>query len=169
MQKEIFKDVIGYEGLYQVSNLGRIKSLSNNKLKKEKILKQNVSNCGYKTVCLSKKNKYKTYTIHRLVANNFLSNNDNKRTVNHINGIKTDNRLENLEWCTTSENTKHAYNNGLINVSKAENHVNSKLTNVQVLEIRAIGRSLKQREIAEMYGVSQVIISNILNNISYKI
>lgn len=169
MQKEIFKDVIGYEGLYQVSNLGRVKSLSNNKLKKEKILKQNVSNCGYKQVCLSKKNKYKTYTIHKLVANNFLSNNDNKRTVNHINCIKTDNRLENLEWCTTSENTKHAYNNGLINVSKAENHVNSKLTNVQVLEIRAIGRSLKQREIAEMYGVSQVIISNILNKISYKI
>jgi hypothetical protein len=166
---EIFKDIIGFENLYQISNLGNVKSFGNNKYKKEKIIKQIESNSGYKTVCLSKNNKKKTYTIHRLVALCFIHNPNNKPQVNHINGIKTDNRVENLEWVTLSENIKHAYSKGLINVSKAENHVNSKLTNAQVLEIRAIGRSLTQREIGEMYGVGQVLISNVLNNISYKI
>jgi len=166
---EIWKDIKEFEGLYQISNLGNVKSLGNFNLRKEKILKQNFSKCGYKTVCLSKQNKYKTYTIHRLVANSFIVNIKNKPCVNHLNGIKKDNRVENLEWCNISENTKHAYKNGLINVSKGENHVNSKLTNVQILEIRAIGKNLKQREIAEIYGITQVIVSNILNNIHYKI
>ena len=80
-----------------------------------------------------------------------------------------ENMVENLEWNTTSENTKHAYDNGLIKVSKAENHVNAKLTNSQVLEIRTIGKNLKQREIAEIYGITQVNVSNVLNNIHYKI
>lgn len=166
---EIWKKIIGFENLYEVSSLGNVKSLGNSKLRKEKILKQGISNCGYKTVCLSKNNKYKTYTVHRLVAMCFIDNPKNKATVNHRNGIKNDNRVENLEWCSTSENTKHAYDSGLINVSKGENHVNSKLTKEQVLEIRTIGRNLKQREIAEIYGVNQVLISNVLNNISYKI
>jgi hypothetical protein len=160
-------DIKGFEGLYQVSDLGNVKSLGNNKLRKEKILKQGLSHCGYKTVCLSKNNKCKTYTTHRLVAMSFILNNENKRTVNHRNGIKINNNAINLEWCTTSENTKHAYDNGLIKVSKAECHVNSKLTNLQVLEIRKIGRTLKQRVIADMFGVRQVLISNVLNNISY--
>ena len=166
---EIFKSIVSFEGLYEISNLGNVKSLGNNKLRKEKILKQGVSNCGYKTVCLSKNNKYKTYTVHRLVAKTFLTDTNNKLQVNHVNGIKTDNRVENLEWCTASENTKHAYNNGLIKVSKSENHINAKLTGSQVLEIRAIGGNLKQREIAEIYGITQVNVSNILNNIHYKI
>jgi hypothetical protein len=164
---EIFIDIKGFEKLYQVSNLGNVKSLGNNKLRKEKILKQGLTKCGYKTACLSKNNKYKSYTIHRLVAIAFIINDKNNRNVNHKNGIKIDNRVDNLEWCTTSENTKHAYDNGLIKVSKAECHVNSKLTNLQVLEIRKIGRSLKQRVIADMFGVRQVLISNVLNNISY--
>ena len=65
---ENFIDVIGYEGLYQISNLGNVKSLGNNKLRKEKILKNGKTKYGYKTVCLSRNNVYKTYTIHRLVA-----------------------------------------------------------------------------------------------------
>jgi predicted XRE-type DNA-binding protein len=166
---ENFIDVVGYEGLYQISNLGNVKSLGNNKFRKEKILKNGKTNCGYKTVCLSRNSTYKTYTIHRLIALHFIENKMNKRTVNHINGIKIDNRVENLEWNTTSENTKHAYDNGLIKVSKAENHVNAKLSNKQVLQIRLIGRNLKQKQIAEIYGITQTNVSNVLNNKYYKI
>lgn len=166
---EIFKNIIGFENLYQISNLGNVKSLGNNKLRKEKILKNGKTNCGYKTVSLSRNNIYKTYPIHRLVALHFILNKSNKRTVNHINGIKTDNRVENLEWNTTSENTKHAHDNGLIKVSKGENHANSKLSNKQVLEIRQIGRNLKQKQIAEIYGITQKNVSNVLNNMHYKL
>ena len=69
---EIYKTIAGFEGLYEISNYGNVKSLSNNKSKKEKLLKQRLSNCGYKIVCLSKNNKYKTYTVHRLLANAFI-------------------------------------------------------------------------------------------------
>lgn len=164
---EIYKDIKNYKGLYQISNLGNIKSLNNSKFKKEKILKKSLEKNGYETICLCKENKKKSYTVHRLVAISFISNTENKPQVNHINGIKTDNRVENLEWCTVSENTKHAYDNGFIDLYKSGKHIASKLTNIEVSQIRVIGRNLKQREIAEIFGVSRVIISNVLNNVYY--
>lgn len=108
--KEIFKTIDGYEGIYQISDTGRIKSL---KFGKEKILNPIKNNRGYLQVGLCVNGKLKAYRIHRLVCETFLNNPENKRTVNHKNGIKTDNRLENLEFATHNENNKHAHDNGL--------------------------------------------------------
>lgn len=103
-QTEIWKDVIGYEGYYQVSNNGKVKSLLSNK-----ILKCRIKDNLYNYVGLYKKNKINNHYIHRLVAINFIHNHENKKTVNHKNGNKNDNRIENLEWATQSENNYHAY------------------------------------------------------------
>ena len=108
---EIFKDIIGYEGLYQISNLGNVKSL---KFKKHIILKGGIDLSGYKIVSLRDSNKKQsTKTVHRLVAIAFITNTQNKKCVNHINGIKTDNNLINLEWNTYAENMNHSFKNGL--------------------------------------------------------
>lgn len=123
---EQFKDIIGYEGLYQISNLGNIKSLSrlikNDKSYykiEEKILANFLDkHTGYYKVNLWKNNKGKKYFIHRLIAEHFIDNPKNKEEVNHINGIKTDYRICNLEWVIPSENGKHAYKNGLNTVSE---------------------------------------------------
>lgn len=109
---EIWKPVAWYEWLYEVSNTWKIKSLSfrNNHctIKREKILSWGNQN-WYTLIYLCKSNKSNKFTIHRIVAQAFLENPENKEQVNHKNWIKNDNRLENLEWCTCSENGKHSY------------------------------------------------------------
>lgn len=116
--KEVFKDIAGYEGLYQVSNLGRVKSLPRKRtINKERILKPKLNKNGYLEVALCKNSQYKMWRVHKLVANAFISNPENKSQINHINGRKEDNRAENLEYCTASENIKHAWDKGLICMS----------------------------------------------------
>lgn len=102
---EVWKDIQGYEGTYQVSNLGRVRSY---KKGKESVLKPIVASKGYTQVALYTNDIPKRLRVHRLVAETFLSNEENKPVVNHINGIKNDNRLENLEWNTHGENIRHA-------------------------------------------------------------
>lgn len=122
---EIWKDIIGYEGLYKVSNLGRIKSLyrvvphksKGSKTIPESIKKLNVGTNNYYIVMLNKNGEKITKTVHRLVAIAFLSNPENKKEVNHKDGNKLNNNIYNLEWNTVSENRFHAFRTGLQHAS----------------------------------------------------
>lgn len=111
---EIWRDVVGYEGLYQVSNIGRVKSLPRNgTIKEERILKPRITKNGYLYVHLRNGSISKYVKVHKMVAVAFIPNPENKPQINHINGIKTDNRVDNLEWNTASENMLHAIKLGL--------------------------------------------------------
>lgn len=108
--KEEWKSIEGYEGLYEISNLGRVRShdrVSNGKIRKGRMLKQVITGGGYYHVCLSKNGVFKQCRVHRLVATAFVPNPDAKETVNHINEDKLDNRACNLEWLTLSENVRY--------------------------------------------------------------
>lgn len=115
-EAEVWKDIQGYEGKYRVSNYGRIKSLSRKifngtgfYMSKEKILNGHIITNGYMQIEL----QGKPLLVHRLVAEAFILNHENKPQVNHIDGDKTNNRVDNLEWVTNGENQIHAYKNGL--------------------------------------------------------
>lgn len=105
MIKEIWKDIKGYEGLYQASNLGNIKS-------KNRILKQIKRKDGYYFVNLSKNSKVKPTKVHRIIAETFIENKNNYNIINHKDNNKENNCVENLEWCTQSHNIKEAYKCG---------------------------------------------------------
>lgn len=166
--KETYKDIKGYEGIYQVSNLGNVKRLNYRGTGKERLLKNYLGCVGYYKICLSKDGKVTTVNIHRLISQTFIPNPENKPQVNHINGIKTDNNIKNLEWVTSKENMQHAHDTGLIISSKGEHRSLSKLTEIQVLEIRKIGKLKTQIELSRMYNVDQSLISYVLNNKIWK-
>ena len=116
--QEIWKDIEGYEGLYQVSNIGNVKSLSFgarniHKSNVQKLLKLSPTNCGYYKVQLYKNGKAKMMYVHRLVATAFIPNPERKPQINHIDGNKANNTSSNLEWVSCSENQRHAIRNGL--------------------------------------------------------
>lgn len=152
---EIWRNIEGYDGDYQVSNFGRVRSF----YKGGRILKPSFSSCGYLHVDLCRGDKPKTCMIHRLVAQAFVDNPDGKPQVNHINGIKTDNRVENLEWVTPSENSRHAVATGLQSALQGEDSPNAKLTNEQVRYVRENPDNLSGRELARRFNVNPQTIS----------
>lgn len=121
---EIWKDILGYEGLYQVSNLGNVRSLNYRRSGKLKLLKQGTDN-GYKRVELSKNGKKKKYWVHRLVAISFISNPNNYKEVNHKDEDKSNNNVNNLEWCTREYNINY----GTAMKRSSENHKGEKHPN----------------------------------------
>lgn len=159
--KEIWKDVPNYEGTYQISNLGNVKSLW---FGKDKILKPREDTGGYMQVALYKEGKSKFFLVHRLIMLAFVGESDLQ--VNHKNGIKSDNHLQNLEYCTASKNTQHAYDIGLS--SKGEKHYASKLTRACAERIKYGHQGMTQQEVANIYGVSRMLISEIRSGKAWK-
>lgn len=109
MGEEIWKDIPGFEWKYQASSLGNIMSLRSRYRIRNKPRKQSIERCGYKRVILCLEWIKRGYMVHRLVAHAFMQNIQGKSQINHKNWIRDDNRIENLEWCTSSENMKHSY------------------------------------------------------------
>lgn len=114
--EEIWKDIDGYDGLYKVSNLGRIISCHRAKTKLLSLTNKNEK--GYLKLTLCKNGKQKTYKVHRLVANAFLQNKNGCNELNHKDGNKLNNCVDNLEWITHKENIRHSYRTGLHNIEK---------------------------------------------------
>lgn len=127
---ERWKDIVGYEGKYMISDHGNVRSLKRGgrglSANQEIILKPGVSKFGYKFIVLSQSSVTKPAMIHRLVALHFIDNPLSKRCVNHKNGIKADNHYSNLEWMTHSENNTHAYRMGLKKPSLGSNQYKKK-------------------------------------------
>lgn len=118
-----------FDGLkIKVYRDGKIETLDHNSIRKNgridnrkgKVLKPKIDKYGYKTIVLTKNGIRKNYTVHRLVALAYLDNNDNKKTVNHIDGNKLNNDVDNLEWCTEKENQRHKWDSGLANYNRNE-------------------------------------------------
>lgn len=169
---EIWKDIPGYEGLYQVNNKGDIAALpktwisGNGKSQTEPFrLMRLINRFGYLQVGLRKNRITKILSVHRIVAMVFVENVLNKPQVNHINGIKTDNQSDNLEWVTRSENIKHAFKIGLKS-QKGERHNSAKLKEADVIEIRS--KKLSRNEYAVKFNVHPSTISSVQNVINWK-
>lgn len=172
---ENWKDIRGYKGIYQVSNLGRVKSIGrlkfcgkntvNGTWYKEKILKGNVDGWGYLRVNLWKANRSRMVKIHTLVADTFLPKIKKKTDVNHIDGIKTHNWLENLERCTRSENIIHAFKMGLSKPAWSgkfgKDHHRSLAVNQFDLSGKLIKKFNGQTEAQRNTGVKQGDISSV--------
>jgi len=160
---EIWKRIPNYS-LYEASTYGRLKTFNWKGTGKEAIMKPALDGSGYYRTMLKRDDGViHTIKVHRIIASTFLEQGD-KTEVNHKNGIKTDNNLDNLEWVTRSENIKHSFRIGL-NSNKGEGSPTAKLKNEQVLEIRAKYKPhvYTRKMLAKEYGVDHTCIKDIVN------
>ena len=188
---EIWKDVVGYEGSYQVSNIGRVKSVPRVIIRgngwphpvRERILRPAKKSDGYLSCALCVGKKLRSFTIHRLVASAFLANNlpdSADVTVDHINGVKTDNRAENLEYVTRTENVRRSFKMGLQPSKNGVLNGLAKLTQSQADMIReCYGHSLNQcckkgskpfpsRWLAKAFKTNKKTVLKIISGESYR-
>lgn len=163
---ETWKAIKGFEKQYEVSNIGNVRSIDRVvKHYREGFIRKykgtskatRLTSDGYLKCNLKNNGERFDFRVHRLVAEAFIPNIDNKPVINHKNGIKTDNRVENLEWCTVSENVIHATRTRLIK---------TKLTDKEALEI--FNSNLSQRALAEVYNINHTIVWRIKNKKAYK-
>lgn len=173
--EEVWKDIKGFEGFYQVSNFGRVKSLGGwcgSAKRQEKIRATSLTKDGYVKVRLMRSGKDKTMRVHRLVAEAFIPNSEGKDTVNHIDGDKQNNKVSNLEWVDRSEQMYHAYKLGLKNPQTGIKNPNAKLTDDQVREIRKLyvpySKEYNTVALANKYGVTNRVIGLIVRGKAYK-
>ena len=160
MNGEIWKDIKGYEGKYQISDMGKVKSLERLTSNKRRVLKQinlsqKLGKDGYLKVLLYKENSRKYVMVHRLVANMFIENFYNKPQVNHIDANKQNNNVSNLEWVTASENKLHALSLGIGLLGTGKDNVKSKKVNQISLDGFFIKTWAGQREVARVLKLSQ--------------
>lgn len=166
--RKAWKPIKGFEGLYEISTSGEVKSFV--KLK-EKILRPGLCKNGYLTVVLYRYRHGKSYYVHRLVAETFIPNVFGKPEVNHLDGNKRNNGLRNIEWCTKSENGRHAYDTGLnySNPQKGESCATHVLSERQVKKIKtALFLGITCARLGRLFGVDRTTISSIKNEKSWK-
>ena len=181
--QEIWKDIPGYEGYYQVSNQGVVKALErtykqfngltgnyNYRVYHEKVMFVEEDKDGYLKTRLSKDGKQKKFFVHRLVAMTFIPNQENKPEVNHKDGIKKNNGSENLEWVTTSENQRHAIANKLYETARGEKSGTSKLKESEVREIHKLWKTgeVTQGYLSEKFDTASSAISRIVNGVRWR-
>ncbi|MCK3941832.1 hypothetical protein HCC47_02980 [Streptococcus suis] len=173
MVKEIWKQIPGYYN--EVSNFGNVRSIThkagNGKIYQGKILKPIQTKSGYYNICLVNGTDGGRIVkrIHRLVGEIFVENQDNKPEINHIDGNKANNRADNLEWVTRSENAMHAFANNLVTIHKGSKKPLAKLSEKDISKIRKEYKQGKiQKELACKYGVARQTISSIVNRKAWR-
>lgn len=166
---ELWKEVPEAAGRYYVSTLGRLLTIAWKGTSQARVMKPALDPCGYMRTMIVRDGRTRTIKIHRLVAQTFLPNPANLSDVNHINGIKSDNRPENLEWMSRKQNMQHAFRTGLQHIRGVSNPA-CILTEAQVLEIRSKHqpRIYTREVLATEYGVSLPTIKDILRGATWK-
>lgn len=183
-QEEKWLPAPGYEGYYEVSNLGRVKSAAifirhdgnwadeGGYTKKIKIRTQQTNRYGYKAIKMCKMGNCKRCLVHRLIALAFIPTDNPKLQINHIDGDKTNNNVNNLEWVTPKENMKHAWETGLINKDHTvgSRHHKATLTEEQVVEIRSLyaAKAFTKDQLAEKYDLNKSTLSDLLYRRTWK-
>lgn len=182
MEQEIWKPVVGFEGYYEISSIGRLKSVKrsyevNGRWNKthirhmeEKLYKPYMAKTGYWDVFIHLHGRHRQ-SIHRMVAKAFIPNPGNKGYVNHINSIRTDNRVGNLEWVTHQENMMHGYLHGSLRIPASVGQDNGRavLTNEQVLEIRKLYKEgMRPKQLIEKYQLKKATLEGVIYNTKWK-